>query len=311
MISDLLKRCPARPADGKNYRSLFPFAPHYMDIGGFRCHYIDEGRGEPVVMVHGNPTWSFYYRRLIAALSPSCRAIALDHIGCGLSEKPPADRYEYTLARRVSDFTDFVDRLHLQEKVTLVAHDWGGMIAMAWAVRRPERIRRLILFNTAAFMPPGGKPIPARLRLIRKVKCLSTPLVLGANLFARSALFMATRKPLPPQVREGLIAPYDSWRNRIATLRFVFDIPLGRADAAYRLVRSVEDHLDALGHVPMLICWGAHDFVFDRDYFNEWRRRFPKAQSHYFPDAGHYVLEDEADRIVALVKDFIALNSEL
>jgi haloalkane dehalogenase len=256
-------------------------------------------------MVHGNPTWSFYYRRLISALSPSRRAIALDHIGCGLSEKPSVDRYDYTLSRRVSDFTDFVDTLHLQEKITLAVHDWGGMIAMAWAVRHPERIRRLIIFNTAAFMPPGGKPIPARLRLIRNVKCLSTPLVLGANLFARAALYMAVRRPLARQVRAGLIAPYDSWRNRIATLRFVFDIPLGRTDAAYRLVRSVEARLELLRHIPMLICWGAHDFVFDRDYFHEWRRRFPRAEAHYFPNAGHYVLEDEPDRIIELVKDFL------
>jgi haloalkane dehalogenase len=305
MISELIKMCPSRPAHGKDYRDLFPFAPHFMDIQGFRCHYIDEGHGEPVVMVHGNPTWSFYYRRLISALSPSRRAIALDHIGCGLSEKPPCDRFDYTLSRRVSDFTYFVEKLHLQDTITLVAHDWGGMIAMAWAVRHPERVRRLILFNTAAFMPPGGKPIPVRLRLIRNLKCLSTPLVLGANLFARSALFMAAQKPLPPQVRSGLVAPYDSWHNRIATLRFVFDIPLGRADAAYRLVRWVESRLDTLGHVPMLICWGAHDFVFDRDYFNEWQRRFPKAEAHYFPNAGHYVLEDEADRIIELVTDFL------
>jgi haloalkane dehalogenase len=279
-----------------------------MNNAGFRYHYIDEGTGDPVVMLHGNPTWSFYYRRLIQALSPRHRTLVPDHIGCGLSEKPAGHRYDYTLSRRVADFERFLDHLGVRENITLVLHDWGGMIGMAWAVKHPERIARIVLMNTAAFFPPGGNRLPIRLRLIRNLKWLSTPAVLGGNLFAKSALYMAVKKPLSPAVKSGLIAPYNSWKNRIATLQFVLDIPVRKTDPAFELVTSVADRLSTLDHLPVLLCWGAHDFVFDMDYFNEWRQRFPKAQSHLFQDAGHYVLEDAPERLIGLVKRFMAQN---
>jgi haloalkane dehalogenase len=294
--------------DPAQYRPLFPFSPRYMDNGGFRYHYIDEGSGDPIVMVHGNPTWSFYYRRLIQALSPRHRVIVPDHIGCGLSEKPAAHKYNYTLSRRITDFERFLDQLGLRENITLVLHDWGGMIGMAWAVSHPERVARIVLMNTAAFFPPRGKGLPARLRLIRNLKRISTPAVLGLNLFARSALYLAVQKPLSPEVKSGLIAPYNSWKNRIATLQFVLDIPVHKGDPAFSVVQSVENRLSALSDIPFLICWGAHDFVFDIDYFDEWRQRFPKARAHLFKDAGHYVLEDAPKRIIGFIKSFMAQN---
>ena len=116
---------------------------------------------------------------------------------------------------------------------------------------------------------------------------------------------MASRKKLPPDVRSGLTAPYNSWANRIATLKFVQDIPVGKHDPSYDLVKHVDQHLHQLAHCPMLILWGKHDFVFDTDYLNEWRHRFPNAEVHLFADAGHYVLEDVPDKIVPLVKDFL------
>jgi haloalkane dehalogenase len=302
------KMTTAHLPDPAQYRDIFPFSPHYMDNGGFRYHYIDEGAGNPVVMVHGNPTWSFYYRRLIEALSPRYRTIAPDHIGCGLSEKPSVHQYDYTLSRRVADFERFLDHLGVRENITLVLHDWGGMIGMAWAVRHPERVARIVLMNTAAFFPPLGKGLPARLRLIRNLKWVSTPAVLGLNLFAGSALYMAVQNPLPRKVKSGLIAPYNSWKNRIATLQFVLDIPLRKTDPAFPMVQSVENGLSALSQIPFLICWGAHDFVFDIDYFNEWRQHFPGAEAHLFENAGHYVLEDAPERIIGFVKNFMAQN---
>jgi cis-3-alkyl-4-acyloxetan-2-one decarboxylase len=299
------KTAAAHAPDPARYRDLFPFSPRYMDNGGLRYHYVDEGAGDPVVMVHGNPTWSFYYRRLIDALSPRYRTLAPDHIGCGLSEKPGIHEYDYTLSRRVADFERFLDRLGVKKNITLVLHDWGGMIGMAWAVRHPERVARIVLMNTAAFFPPLGKGLPARLRLIRDAKWVSAPAVLGLNLFAQSALYMAARKPLSHEVKSGLIAPYNSWKNRVATLQFVLDIPVRKTDPAFAMVQSVENRLSALSDIPFLICWGAHDFVFDMDYFNEWRRRFPTAQAHFFADAGHYVLEDAPEQIIGLVKRFM------
>src|SRR5262249_19576797 len=131
--------------------SEYPFAGKFLDVGGAQYHYLDEGAGEPVLMLHGNPTWSFHYRRLALALRDRYRVLVPDHIGCGLSDKPPPSQYSYTLDRRARDVEALLDHLGIDDDLTLVLHDWGGMIGMLVAHRRPERIKRLVLFNTAAF----------------------------------------------------------------------------------------------------------------------------------------------------------------
>ncbi len=292
------------PIDPRTYRRLYPFEAHYLDRGGLPYHYVDEGRGEPVVMVHGNPTWSFFFRRLIMALSTDFRVIAPDHMGCGLSAKPSRERYDYRLSSRVADFGALMDRLDL-DRITLLVHDWGGMIAMAWAVDNAPRIARLIITNTAAFFPPGNKPIPLRLRLIRDLGAIAAPAVLYGNLFARGALTMAPYRRLDRNVKRGLLAPYNSPHNRLATLRFVQDIPLRRSDPGFSIVERTSRRLSRLRHLPMLILWGRHDFVFDTEYYDEWRRRFPDAQAHLFDDAGHYLMEDVPERITRLVSTFL------
>lgn len=287
------------------YRHLYPFQSRFMPINGHRYHYVDEGRGPAVLMLHGNPTWSFYYRHLIAALAPDHRVVAPDHIGCGLSDKPGAQAYGYRLEDRVADLESFIDRLMPDTPLTLVVHDWGGMIGMAFALRHLRQIQRLVITNTSGFLPPAGKAIPLRLRLLRNIPSFAGPAVLGLNIFARAALVMAARRRLPRDVRSGFIAPYDRPQNRIATLRFVQDIPLSDGDPSFALVKSVDDQLHRLRHLPMLICWGKHDFVFDLDYFHEWQRRFPDAEAHLFENAGHYLLEDEPRAVTATIQDFL------
>ncbi len=294
-----------KPINGSRWLHLYPFTSRFIERNGLRYHYLDEGSGEPVLLVHGNPTWSFYFRALIKALSVRYRVIAPDHIGCGLSDKPGLDRYDYRLKSRSDDLADLIARLELKDKLTLVLHDWGGAIGLAAALRRPEQIGRLIIFNTAAFLPPKGKKLPWRLRVIRNIRGIAQPAVQGANLFVRAALRMAPRRRLPRAVRAGLAAPYNCWHNRIATLMFVRDIPLGKTDPSYELVRLVDENLHIFSGLPVLICWGAHDFVFDADYLREWRRRFPEAEVHTLPDAGHYLLEDAPGRILPLVNGFL------
>ncbi|MBW1865667.1 MAG: alpha/beta fold hydrolase, partial [Deltaproteobacteria bacterium] len=198
-----------KPINISPFRHLYPFDSHFMDISGFKYHYVDEGAGSPVIMVHGNPTWSFYYRQLIQALSHQYRTIAVDHIGCGLSDKPTQDQYDYTLDCRINDLERFISRLELKDKITLVLHDWGGMIGIAYALRHLDRMDKIILLNTAAFFPPQGRPLPFRLKLIRHIKPFANVAVLGFNAFARSALFMATAKGLSGDVKSGLLAPYN------------------------------------------------------------------------------------------------------
>lgn len=294
-----------KQTDLSAFRHLYPFKSNYIDLKGLKYHFLDQGSGDPVVMIHGNPTWSFYFRELIKGLAPKYRTVVPDHIGCGLSDKPHIKKYDFRLNSRVNDLETLLDHLKLKNKITLVLHDWGGMIGMLYALRHRERIHRIVIMNTAAFFPPKNKTLPIRLRLIRKVKPFAVVAVHGLNLFALSALFMASYKGLDKDVKAGLIAPYNTWKNRTATLKFVQDIPVCPKDPSYDLVKHADENLYRLGHIPMLICWGKHDFVFDIDYLYEWQRRFPNAEVHTFSDAGHYVLEDAADRIVPLVNDFL------
>ena len=290
------------------FKHLYPFDSHFLSVNGWKYHYLDEGRGEPVVMLHGNPTWSFYYRNLVQGLSDSFRAIVPDHIGCGLSEKPSPKHYGYRLKNRVDDLECFLDKLGLRDGITLVVHDWGGMIGMAYAARHPGRIRRIVVMNTAAFLKPHGKNLPIRLKIIRNLRAFAVPAVLGMNLFARGALIMAPGKKLEKDVKKGLIAPYNTWKNRMATLKFVQDIPLVKTDPSYALAEETEKKLPLLSHVPMLVLWGRHDFVFDRSYLSLWRQRFPEAEVHLFEKAGHYILEDEWRNILPIIRKFLRKN---
>jgi haloalkane dehalogenase len=285
---------------------LYPFQGRFLNVHGQRLHCLDEGRGPPVLMLHGNPTWSFYYRNLVLALRSSHRTIVPDHMGCGLSDKPAADRYPYTLARRVEDLENALDQLEVREPVTLIVHDWGGMIGLTWAVQHPERVTRLVILNTAAFHLPAGKTLPWQLRLVRNTP-LGPFLVRGLNAFCRGAArTCCTRRPMTPEIRAAYLLPYDSWSHRVAVWRFVQDIPLTPGDPGYDLVTATQNGLGRLQDVPMLICWGMRDFVFDHHFLAEWERRFPRAEVHRYSDAGHYVLEDAAEEIIPRVCQFLS-----
>jgi len=276
-----------------------------MNINGHDLHYIDKGEGKPVLMIHGNPTWSFYFRGLIQSLSNDFRTIALDHIGCGFSDKPDAKTYKYTLESRVKDLDSLITRLKINEKINLVLHDWGGMIGLAWAVDHPDKIDKIIITNTSGFFLPKGKRFPFRLWLIKTIKIFAIPAVLGLNVFAKGALFLGSKTKLAPDVKKGLVEPYNSWKNRIATLKFVQDIPLTPNDQSYALVNHVDQNLKRLDQTSLLFLWGAKDFVFDLTFLNEFKSRFPQAVTHVFHDAGHYLFEDKPEESCQLIQAFL------
>ena len=291
-------------------RELYPFDGTWIERGSIRMHALDEGDGPTVVMVHGNPTWSFYYRNLVQRLSGRMRCIVPDHIGCGLSDKPSLADYDYTLKSRVDDLQALINKLVPEGPLSLVLHDWGGMIGTAWAARNPERVQRLVLFNTAGFRLPGRKPLPLTLKLVRNT-WLGAAMVTYGNAFARLATHMAvTRQRMDKELRDAYCAPYDSPANRLATLRFVQDIPLGPEDPSYAIVAEAEEKLEQglLKQVPTLICWGDKDFVFDHHFLARWRQLLPHAQVHRYPNSGHYVLEDSGAEIIPLVDKFLTLD---
>ena len=285
--------------------TLLPYDAHYLDRDGLRYHYLDEGEGAPVVMVHGNPTWCIYYRNLVGALCDTHRCIVPDHIGCGLSDKPGDEVYGYTLKNRIDDLEALLEHLGVTKDIILVVHDWGGMIGMAYATRHPERIARIVVLNTSAFHLPKTKRFPWALWLVRNTR-VGAFLVRRFNVFSRGAAQVGCKRtPMRRDVRDAYCKPYDSWDNRIATLRFVQDIPLQPGDAAYDIVSEVEQSVAQFRDTPMLICWGMKDFVFDRHFLALWEEHFPNAAVHRFDDCGHYVLEDACDEIIRLVQNFL------
>lgn len=288
-------------SDPVDWRSLYPFSSHVVTMGGLRYHYLDEGCGDVLLMVHGNPTWSFYWRNLVLALRGRYRVIVPDHIGCGMSDKP--QRYPYTLAQHIENLLQLIDRLNLDD-VTLLGHDWGGAIGLGAAVAAPQRFSRYVLFNTGAFPPEG---VPWRIRLCR-VPVLGSWAIRRLNLFAGCALWMATEKPerLTPQVKAGLLAPYDCWPRRVAIDGFVRDIPLSRRHPTYWTLSRIEKTLGQLQDRPMQFIWGMRDWCFTPACLDRFLSIFPNAEVHRLHDAGHYVVEDAHEQIAPLVEEFLS-----
>jgi len=289
------------PSDA-DWRSLYPFQSREVMLDGHRCHYVDEGEGPVLLLVHGNPTWSFYWRNIILALRGRFRVVAVDHIGCGLSDKPAAKDYSYRLAQRVADLNHFIEKLDLHD-ITLVAHDWGGGIGMGAAVAAPERFKRFVLMNTAAFRAPKC-PWPIHTCHLPIFGPLA---VQGLNLFARAALHMTVTKHerMTRAVKAGYLAPYDSWKNREAILRFVLDIPLNPAHPSYQTLVDIEQGLGQFRQHPVCLIWGMRDWCFSPKFLDRFLEFLPQAEAHRLADAGHYVVEDAHERIVPLIEAFL------
>ena len=288
-------------ADRPDWRDEYPFRSSYRQANGHRQHFVDEGQGEPFLFVHGNPTWSFYWRHLIVALRDDYRAIAPDHVGCGLSDKP--ESFDYSIRSHTQNLVDLIDELDLQ-KTTLVVHDWGGAIGLAAAAERPERFARIVILNTGAFPPPY---IPWRIRACR-MPLLGRMAVQGLNLFARAALRIAMADPskLSPEARAGLLAPYDSWAHRRAIYRFVEEIPASPRHPNHAWLARLEESLSKLASLPTLMIWGMRDWCFRPECLQRLNLSFPDAEVHRLEEVGHYVAEEASSQVNELMQSFIA-----
>ena len=331
----------------------YPFKPKaFVHANSLTQSYLDEGprdgeiaAAETIVMLHGNPSWSYYWRHLVLGLRDRYRCVVPDHIGMGLSDKPSDDRYDYTLQSRVDDLDALLEHLDVGDNITLVVHDWGGMIGFGWALKHAAhgcanaaggrmpgataadgcangsalptvvagsrlpgaiaaRVKRLVILNTAAFPLPNAKAMPWRLKLGRD-SMLGALMIRGFNAFAAGAAKQGVATPMPAAVRRAYLAPYDSWANRIATLRFVQDIPLSPPDPAWALVEESGRRLHEYADRPTFIGWGLRDFVFDKHFLEGFTSALPNAHVHAFEDAGHYVLEDRHALLVPAIRAFL------
>jgi haloalkane dehalogenase len=274
----------------------YPFESHFLSVKENKLHYIDVGTGETILMLHGNPTWSFFYRNLAKYFSKEYRVIVPDHIGCGLSDKPQF--FSYTLNEHIENIEKLVIKLNLNN-ITLVVHDWGGAIGMGLATRHPNLIKKLIIMNTAAFTSPE---IPMRINILRNP--IGEWAIRAFNGFAYPATFMSTTKKLSPLVKKGFTLPYFDFESRIATAKFVQDIPMDKNHQSFDTLKTIENKLSEL-KVPVLLLWGAKDFCFTTNFLKRWQGYFPLAKTKIFQEAGHYLIEDEEAGVIQEIETFL------
>ena len=259
-----------------------------------RLHYVDEGPRDarPILMLHGNATWSYMYRRPLAALAEAGhRCIAFDHMGFGRSDKPP-HLGAYTLEAHVQNALAVLDELDLRD-VLLVLHDWGGPIGLGAAVERPECVRGLVLMNTWAWELPSF--LPPFLREFR-TEGLGEILALAGNLFVESIPGGMHTRQTDPVMMDAYRAPFPDYWSRVGALAFQRDIPLTERDRSARLMASIHDRLAGLG-VPVSLVWGMRDRVFQPIFLDTWRELFPEARVTEIDDAAHFLVEDQPDAV--------------
>ncbi len=239
-----------------------------------------------VLAVHGNPTWSYLWRDLLAAAPPGWRVVAVDHLGMGCSERVDSVQ---RLADRVHDLGAVSQELGIDGPVVTVAHDWGGPISLGWALAHREQLAGVVLTNTAVSQP-AGSPVPVLIALARtpgllRTLCVATPAFLDGTL-------RLAHPALRPEVRAAYRAPYRGPGRRRAIGDFVADIPLSADHPTTATLAAIAARLPDLADVPVLLLWGPRDPVFAERYLRDLTERLPHAQVHRFEGAGHLLAED-------------------
>jgi cis-3-alkyl-4-acyloxetan-2-one decarboxylase len=281
-------------------RELYPWSGHTLETAdGHLQHYLDHGSGPTLLMVHGNPTWSFYYRDLVHGLCAEHRCVVPDHLGCGLSDKPA--RWGYRIPDHVDNLCALIEALDLRD-ITLVVHDWGGAIGYAAAIRMPSRFRRFVVFNTGAFL----LPLPFSLRALR-IPGYGHGVVQGLNGFLRLGMRFAVGHAdrFQGAVRQGYFAPYGSWAERQVIRRFIEEIPIEADHPNRALLQILDQGLPTLLGHPHLVVWGLRDWIFHPGYLAGWRERLPQGEFHVLEDCSHWVVEEASERILPLMRDFL------
>lgn len=287
----------------ETFGGTFPFRPHSLGFNGWSLHYVDEGAGEPVLLLHGDPTWGYLYRQFIPAISREHRCIVPDHMGMGKSDVP-REPYPYRLRHHIANLEALILRLDLSN-ITLVAHDWGGPVGLGVAVCHPRRIRRLVLMNTWVSASWPGGPLPRLLEVIRSER--GEKFVLEKNGYLDPALLGTTHRPenLTPQVMEAYRAPFPTPESRLALLCWSRDIPVVNTDESYADMKRIEDGLSAFQQTPTLLVWGMQDPVLTPAVLKMWQEVFPQATTREIEDASHFLQEDAPDQVVECIVRFL------
>lgn len=263
---------------------------------------MDEGsRENPVTLfLHGNPTWSFYYRKAVRFWKDHSRCIAPDHLGCGLSDKPDSVDFSYNLKNHANNLLELVDHLGV-DCFNLVVHDWGGAIGLTAFAHQADRIRKIVLLNTAAF---PSRDVPLRI-LFCRLPIVGEFFVRTLNGFAGPATWMGSANGITDSAKKGLLFPYNNWANRVAIWNFVRDIPYERNHLTLPELQNTSNNLINFSNTPAIACWGMKDFCFHGGYLQKWENIWPHMQSHRFAHSGHYILEDSFEEVRTKVEPFL------
>ncbi len=271
---------------------LFPFESRFLDLVGHTIHYVDEGEGPTLLLYHGNPTWSFLYRDLIAGLRDRFRCIAWDYPGFGLSAARAG--YGFTPAEHADVATAFVDALDLTD-VTPMVQDWGGPIGMAAAVRHPERYRSFIIGNTWAWPTTD---LGAKIFSNVLGGPIGKQLILRRNLFADKIVpYGHGRHELTAAELRHYTAPFPDADARIPT--WVFPRAITRSQ---ELLAEVAEGLPRVNDRPALIVWGDGDMAFKEAERRRWENAFPDHTTHVLRGASHYIQDDAPDEIIEAIE---------
>ena len=275
----------------------YPFESNFLDLPEGRLHYVDEGEGDPLVFLHGNPTWSFLYRHLVSNLSNDYRCLAPDYLGFGLSEKPES------FSCRPEDHARVVARLIEElslEDVTFVLQDWGGPIGLDYATRHPENVRALVVMNT--WMWPLDRDRSVRIFSRTLGSRVGKFLVTRYNAFARWVMPVAygDRSKLTPAIHRHYLEPLSTPAERRGSWVFPREL-LGSGD----FLRRLWGRQDAIADTPVCLLWGMRDRAFDPTVLRRWQRLYPDAPTVEYDDAGHYLQEEKGPELAAEIRSFL------
>lgn len=278
-------------------RNEYPFASRCLQVAAGRMHYLDEGQGDPIVMVHGTPDWSFGYRKLIKDLSRDYRCIAADNLGFGLSDRP--QDWAYRPEQQAANLRTLIESLDLKN-VNLLLHDFGGPFGLSYAIEKPENVRSLVLMNTWMWSLKGDPHYEQFDRIMRGP--IGRFLYLRLNFSARFILrhAFADKSKLPPRIHRHYIQAMPTAESRVATLAYARSL-IGASD----WYDSLWQRRDRLRDIPALILWGMKDIAFREKELIRLESVFPTARTARFADAGHFVQEEKSEEINRYVREFL------
>jgi haloalkane dehalogenase len=278
----------------------YPFQPHFLSLDAGRMHYVDEGQGETIVMVHGTPTWSFLYRNLIKTLSSNYRVIAPDHIGFGLSEKP--EHWSYLPQEHARNLNSLIEQLDLKD-ITLVVHDFGGPIGLSYAIEHPENVKQIVILNTFLWSLKGDRQfeLPGKIFNNPIGRFAYKRLNFSPKVMIRSA--WGDKKKLTKEIHRHYIQALPTPSDRQGTWVFLQQL-IGSSD----WYRSLWERRDNIRSKPALILWGMKDIAFKQKELERWKSLFPEAQVVCFPEAGHFLQEEEGESIASVMENFLRVN---